>query len=112
MPENLITEEVLALIGQETEPERNRFPISDEMAWDVADAIQDPNRLYTDPEYAGQSRFGGLLCPPLGDLEGHRADHRLLRRRAGVPLSSAAALQQLRPQRGQRLAVPPPGLYG
>ena len=65
MPENLITEEVLALIGQETEPERNRFPISDEMAWDVADAIQDPNRLYTDPEYAGKSRFGGLLCPPL-----------------------------------------------
>ena len=34
MAGTLITEEVLALIGQETTPERNRFPISEEMAWD------------------------------------------------------------------------------
>ena len=65
MPENLITAEVLALIGQETPPERNRFPVSDEMAYDVADAIQDPNPLYVDREHAEQSRFGGLICPPL-----------------------------------------------
>ena len=65
MAGTLITEEVLALIGQETTPERNRFPISGEMAWDVADAIQDPNPLYTDPELAQKSRFGGLICPPL-----------------------------------------------
>ena len=84
MPENLITEEVLALIGQETEPERNRFPISDEMAWDVADAIQDPNRLYTDPEYAGQEQVRRVALPSLGDLEGHRPDHRLFWRWAGV----------------------------
>ncbi|MED5568426.1 MAG: MaoC family dehydratase N-terminal domain-containing protein, partial [Chloroflexota bacterium] len=65
MAGTLITDEVMALIGQETTPERNRFPISDEMAWDVADAIQDPNPLYTDPEKAQKSRFGGLMCPPL-----------------------------------------------
>ena len=55
MAGTLITDEVMALIGQETTPERNRFPISDEMAWDVADAIQDPNPIYTDPEKAVES---------------------------------------------------------
>ena len=65
MPDSLITAEVRSLIGNESEPERNRFPISDEMAYDVADAIEDYNPLYVDPEHAKQSRYGGLLCPPL-----------------------------------------------
>ena len=65
MADSLITAEVRALIGQETEPERNRFPISEEMAFDVADAIQDPNPLYVDSAYAQRSRYGGILCPPL-----------------------------------------------
>ncbi len=65
MPGSLITEEIAALIGRETEPEQNRFPISAEMAYDVADSIEDYNPLYVDPDYAQNSRFGGLLCPPL-----------------------------------------------
>ena len=65
MTQSLITEDVKALIGQETPPERNRFAISEEMACDVADAIEDPNPLYVDGDYARQSRFGSLLCPPL-----------------------------------------------
>ena len=65
MSSTLITPQVQALIGQETPPERNRFPISDEMAFDLADAIQDPNPMYSDPGYAAKSRFGNLLCPPL-----------------------------------------------
>ncbi|MCY4367007.1 MAG: MaoC family dehydratase N-terminal domain-containing protein [Chloroflexi bacterium] len=65
MPESLITNEVRALIGSETPPERNRFPISDEMAFDVADAIEDGNPLYRDADYAARSRFAGILCPPL-----------------------------------------------
>ena len=65
MPESLITDEVKALIGRETEPERNRFPISAEMAYDVADAIEDYNPLYVDADHADRSRYGGLLCPPL-----------------------------------------------
>jgi acyl dehydratase len=65
MAGSLITAEVRALIGHETAPERNRFPISDEMAYDVADATEDSNPLYVDPEYAKNSRFGGILCPPL-----------------------------------------------
>ena len=63
--ENLITAEVEALIGQETPPERNRFPISQEMAYDVAYAIEDRNPLYVDQAEAERSRFHGLLCPPL-----------------------------------------------
>ncbi|MCH7712687.1 MAG: MaoC family dehydratase N-terminal domain-containing protein [Chloroflexi bacterium] len=65
MPDTLITPEVLALIGQETPPERNKFPISEEMAYDLANATEDPNPLYTDPDHAARSRFGRLLCPPL-----------------------------------------------
>jgi acyl dehydratase len=65
MATSLITPRVRDLIGHETPPQRNRFPISDEMAYDVADAIEDPNPLYTDTDHARRSRFGGLLCPPL-----------------------------------------------
>ena len=65
MPDSLITPEVLALVGTETPPERNRFPISEEMAFDVADAIEDANPLYVDRTAAESSRFHGLLCPPL-----------------------------------------------
>ncbi len=65
MPESLVTEEVRSLIGSETEPERNRFPISQEMVFDVADAIEDGNPLYLDLDYASNSRFAGIICPPL-----------------------------------------------
>ena len=65
MSGTLITPAVRALIGQETPPERNRFPISEEMVYELADATEDPNPLYVDLEHARHSRFGGLLCPPL-----------------------------------------------
>ncbi len=65
MADKLITPEVRALIGSETPPEKNRFPISDEMAYDLADATEDPNPLYIDRAQAEASRFKGLLCPPL-----------------------------------------------
>ena len=65
MPDTLITPEVLAIVGTETPPERNRFPISEEMAYDLANATEDPNPLYSDAGHAADSRFGGILCPPL-----------------------------------------------
>lgn len=65
MSDTLITADVKSVIGFETSPERNRFPISAEMAYDVADSIEDYNPLYVDLDYAEKSRFGGLLCPPL-----------------------------------------------
>ena len=63
--DSLITAEVRALIGSETPPERNRFAISEEMVYDLADATEDPNPLYIDREAAVAGRFGGLICPPL-----------------------------------------------
>ncbi|MCS5666603.1 MAG: MaoC family dehydratase N-terminal domain-containing protein [Dehalococcoidia bacterium] len=65
MADSLITAEVRDLIGGETQPEKNRFPLSDEMAYDLADATEDPNPLYVDKAAAEASRFKGLLCPPL-----------------------------------------------
>jgi acyl dehydratase len=65
MADSLITAEVRDLIGGETQPEKNRFPLSDEMAYDLADATEDPNPLYVDKVAAEASRFKGLLCPPL-----------------------------------------------
>ena len=65
MADELITPEVRTLIGSETSPEKNRFPLSDEMAYDLADATEDPNPLYIDKAAAEASRFKGLLCPPL-----------------------------------------------
>ena len=105
MPDTLITSEVRALIGRDLPPERNRFAISDEMAFDVADAIEDLNPLYVDPAFAQSSRFAGLLCPPLATWKDIGPPHRLLWGWAGVPLPGSAALQQLRPQRWRGLAV-------
>ena len=65
MATTLITPQIRALIGTDSPPERNRFPISEEMAYDLADATEDPNPLYSVPDHARRSRFGGILCPPL-----------------------------------------------
>ena len=65
MVDILITDEVRALIGTETPPEKNRFAISEEMIYDLADATEDPNPLYVDREAAEASRFGEVICPPL-----------------------------------------------
>ena len=65
MTKNFITNEIKALIGEDSESQTNRFAITDEMAFDVADAIEDYNPLYVDADYAAKSRFGNLLCPPL-----------------------------------------------
>jgi acyl dehydratase len=65
MSDTLITADAKSLIGIDTPKEQNRFPISAEMAYDVADSIEDYNPLYIDPSYAEKSRFAGLLCPPL-----------------------------------------------
>ena len=65
MATTLITPQIRALIGTDSTPEWNRFPISEEMAYDLADATEDANPLYSVPDHARRSRFGGILCPPL-----------------------------------------------
>lgn len=65
MAETLITPAVRAYVGHQSRPVTNRFPISEEMIYELADAIEEPNPLYLDAVYAKKSRFGGLLCPQL-----------------------------------------------
>lgn len=65
MAETLITPAVMAYIGHQSDPLTNRFPISEEMIFELSDVIEDPNPLYLDAGYAQRSRFGGLLCPQL-----------------------------------------------
>lgn len=65
MVQTLMTPEVQAHLGTQSAPETNLFPISQEMVYDLADAVEFPNPLFLDPEYAKASRFGGILCPPL-----------------------------------------------
>jgi len=65
MTSSFLTSEVLAYIGRESDPEVNRFPISEEMVYELADSIEDPNPIYRDYDYAKGSRFKSILCPPL-----------------------------------------------
>lgn len=65
MAGTLLTQEVRDLVGTYSQPEVNLFPISPEMVYDLADAIEYPNPLFLNQEYALKSRFGGLICPPM-----------------------------------------------
>lgn len=65
MVDTLITPDVRAYVGHQSDPMTNRFPISEDMIFELADAIEEPNPLYLDAAYAKKSRFGGLLCPQL-----------------------------------------------
>lgn len=61
MTEAGIPDEIKALVGQMTEPmimEVERGAIRR-----FAEAIDDPNPLYTDVEYAKNSRYGEVICP-------------------------------------------------
>jgi len=58
----IMTEEAAELIGRQSEPviiEVERGAIKR-----YAQAIEDPNPLYNDVEYARKSRYGELICPP------------------------------------------------
>jgi uncharacterized protein len=46
-------------------PERGPDPVNQPMIRHWAAAFEDHNPVYTDPEYAAGSRFGGVVAPPL-----------------------------------------------
>jgi acyl dehydratase len=54
------------LLGFETEPVEALYPIEYEPIRRYCHAAWDDNPLFVDPEYARRSRFGEVLCPPLG----------------------------------------------
>ena len=57
-----ITEELRRKIGIESEPEV--YEIERGMIRRFVLAIDDPNPLWQDEEYARQSRYGGIIAPP------------------------------------------------
>jgi acyl dehydratase len=60
--ESLITRELQDLLGKELEPEY--FEVEKGHIRRFAQAIGDANHLFSDPEYARKSRYGGIIAPP------------------------------------------------
>lgn len=63
MAESLITDEIRAWIGRETQPWTIEVTALDVKRFAVA--TDDPNPLYYDEEIAKRSQYGGLVAPPL-----------------------------------------------
>jgi acyl dehydratase len=59
---SLITDELRKLIGVSSEP--IIFKVEEGAIQRYAQAIDDPNPLYNDPDYASKTRHGCLLAPP------------------------------------------------
>lgn len=61
-------EEVLAearkFIGYETKPVWGRYPVEAEAIRRWCHMADNSNPLYLDPEYAKNTKFGGIICPP------------------------------------------------
>lgn len=55
-------DEIKSMIGIETEPVV--IEIEKGMIKRLADAIEDPNPLWQDEEYAGKSKYGQIIAPP------------------------------------------------
>ena len=60
--ESLITDELRSKIGVEGEP--RVYEIEKGMVKRFARAIDDPNPLWQDEEYAQKSKYGGIIAPP------------------------------------------------
>ena len=62
MAECVITDEIRACIGMQTEP--TVIEIEKGMIKRFVEAIEDPNPLWQDEEYAKKGRYGGIVAPP------------------------------------------------
>lgn len=59
---SLIPDKITSLIGQMSPPAV--LKVEPGAITRYADAIDDPNPLYRDVEYARKSRYGEIICPP------------------------------------------------
>lgn len=59
-----VYEEVKALIGKEGPPVTGPDEVSKQMIRHWCEAVEDANPLYTDEEYAGKSKYRGIISPP------------------------------------------------
>jgi uncharacterized OB-fold protein/acyl dehydratase len=53
-----------ALLGVEGSAQVARDPVNEPMIRHWCDAVEDRNPVYTDPDAAGKSDFGGIVAPP------------------------------------------------
>ena len=60
--DSLITEGLRSKIGVESDPEM--YEVEKGMIWRFVQAVDDPNPLWQDEEYAGKSKYGGIIAPP------------------------------------------------
>jgi acyl dehydratase len=65
---NYITEEVQKLIGFESELEEACDPVERGQIRRHVQAVMDRDPIYFDDDYASQTRFGGIVAPPLFPL--------------------------------------------
>lgn len=63
-PEQIL-EEARKLIGSESQPSYGRYAVEYEPIRRYAWMTSDDNPLFLDPEYAGKTKHGGVICPPL-----------------------------------------------
>ena len=61
--ESVITEELEGMVGVEAEPEV--FKVEAGHIRRFAEAVGDPNPLWSDVEYGTRSRYGSIIGPPL-----------------------------------------------
>ena len=62
MAEQIITDEIRAAIGMQSEPAV--IEIEKGMIKKFAEAVEDLNPLWQDEEYARNARYGGIVAPP------------------------------------------------
>lgn len=60
-----ILEEARKFIGVETELAPDRYPVEYDTIRSFCHISDDPNPLFLDPEYARQTIYGEVVCPPL-----------------------------------------------
>jgi acyl dehydratase len=56
--------ELQAMVGQESELQLCKDDVNKAMIRHWCEAMEDGNPLYTDEEYAKQSKYGGIIAPP------------------------------------------------
>ena len=59
-----VIEEVQALVGEESDIQVCKDDVNKSMIRHWCEAMEDGNPLYTDEEYAKQSKYGGIIAPP------------------------------------------------
>jgi acyl dehydratase len=64
MSVNYITDEVKAVIGAESEPIEACHPVDASEVRRFHHAVMDPAPRYWDKDWAGKSRYGGVVAPP------------------------------------------------